>query len=1171
VTKRRILKWIAIALLILILLILCVLSLAYFLLATERGFNITSNELNARVEGLEIGPVSGDLESGINTDFVNYKNDQLSMRASGIESSWRSGCLLDREVCIDNVIINEMNIETFANNAAPKQTTPADILLPDVNLPVSFSAKDVIVRSLSFKPPGDAPIQTLKNVKLSAYSAGSTIHIDQLHTQYENITVNANGKITPEGDYPLSMNIDIDVEKLLDEHDISAVIRLNNSLEKLDINVSVSGAITAQLQGRVSPLDKTLPVTLSLSASELGWPLDTHDVIKADTTALQVAGDLDDFSIALDTKLSGEQIPQSTLKLSGLANTERALLTDITVLTLDGFATGNAAVSWNNGVTWVTDLIAKGINPGVKYSGVDANLNALLRANGTVVDEQWTVQLSQANLDGELRGQPIDLNAILQKKVDDTWELNTFTLNNGANNIAAAGELTDRWDLDAQIELPQLNNLLPDLNGSINANIKMDGELKTPNAVVTANADQVSFQDTAINALALNANIQRGGLEPSELKLSASSIRFGEQQLLNSRLALDGTRAEHAIKLFTDGPEKTSIDLVSKGSLSENFDWNGVLDAVAIEVPAHKLVLDRATPLQWNNDIKKFSVDAHCWNVQDAQLCLKNKILAEPEGTANIELSNYALAQLNPFLLADSTMAGILNTSLIVNWGQQYAGGFNASMDTKVNGGALKVDEPTRQIITFQYDNLSLEAKADGDSVSSKLIIDSNSMGQANLDVSLDPSASNKPISGNLQIDGFKLDFLKAFLPEYENIAGVLSTDGVISGELKDPLYDGTVNIDSLVLQDESLPLSVDGGDISAKITGKQASLKGQLQSGTGQLKLNGNADWNNANWRSDIQIEADNLTIVQDPITNSIVSASVDISATPNNIKVRGDINVPLADINIKEIPSGATAPSDDVIIIEDVFSQTQANQARQNADTAIDVVLTVNLGNKVNLSGYGLNASLTGDMEITQRTPNPLQLGGEIRIVKGTYKQYGQNLTVSDGQILFVGPLDQTLLDIDAVREVENGERIAGLHLDGQLSDPAVTLFTEPADKTQEQILSYIILGRDLSESSDQESNLMASAVLALAIKGGQPVTKKLAESLGLQEISVDARGRGDSTEVVVSGRVNDRLLLRYGRSVFDETINLYLRYDLTKQLYLEAVGGAEQAVDLFYSFSF
>jgi len=230
------------------------------------------------------------------------------------------------------------------------------------------------------------------------------------------------------------------------------------------------------------------------------------------------------------------------------------------------------------------------------------------------------------------------------------------------------------------------------------------------------------------------------------------------------------------------------------------------------------------------------------------------------------------------------------------------------------------------------------------------------------------------------------------------------------------------------------------------------------------------------------------------------------------------------------------------------------------------------VKLGDDVNLSAYGLNASLTGNMQVSQRSPNPVQLGGEITIVSGVYKQYGQDLKVTDGQILFVGPVDQTTLNIDAVREIDDGDqRIAGLHITGQIENPEISLFTEPADKTQESILSYIVLGRDLGDANSQESNLLASAALALTLRGGRAYTDDIAEKLGIQEISLDARGRGDTTEVVVSGRVNDRILLRYGRSVFDDTYTLYLRYDITKQLYLEAAQGTARAVDIFYSFSF
>jgi translocation and assembly module TamB len=138
--------------------------------------------------------------------------------------------------------------------------------------------------------------------------------------------------------------------------------------------------------------------------------------------------------------------------------------------------------------------------------------------------------------------------------------------------------------------------------------------------------------------------------------------------------------------------------------------------------------------------------------------------------------------------------------------------------------------------------------------------------------------------------------------------------------------------------------------------------------------------------------------------------------------------------------------------------------------------------------------------------------------------------------------------------------------------VASPEIVLFTEPGDKPQDSILSYIVLGRDIKETTDQEANLLATAALALTVKGGRSLAGGIASALGVQDFAFETRGRGDDTELVVSGRLNDRLLLRYGRSVFQPISTLYLRYDLTKKLYLEAAQSSlEQAVDLFYSFSF
>jgi translocation and assembly module TamB len=356
-------------------------------------------------------------------------------------------------------------------------------------------------------------------------------------------------------------------------------------------------------------------------------------------------------------------------------------------------------------------------------------------------------------------------------------------------------------------------------------------------------------------------------------------------------------------------------------------------------------------------------------------------------------------------------------------------------------------------------------------------------------------------------------------------------------------------------------------------VKGSRAFIDGSLASNKGSIDIEGSASWRELSaWSANVTLTGKQLKIQSDPVQESQVNHKIKINAAPGRIQIGGTVDIPKASIDVAELPQGAARVSSDVVVIEDIDETVLPTTiVAKNSNMQILLDVDVSLGDDVELSAYGLKANLTGDMNIRQRSPKPVQLGGEIAVVDGIYKQYGQNLK-ANGQILFVGPVNQTRLDIDAVRTIEAEDRVAGLRIQGTVASPEIVLFTEPGDKPQDSILSYIVLGRDIKETTDQEANLLATAALALTVKGGRSLAGGIASALGVQDFAFETRGRGDDTELVVSGRLNDRLLLRYGRSVFQPISTLYLRYDLTKKLYLEAAQSSlEQAVDLFYSFSF
>ena len=76
---------------------------------------------------------------------------------------------------------------------------------------------------------------------------------------------------------------------------------------------------------------------------------------------------------------------------------------------------------------------------------------------------------------------------------------------------------------------------------------------------------------------------------------------------------------------------------------------------------------------------------------------------------------------------------------------------------------------------------------------------------------------------------------------------------------------------------------------------------------------------------------------------------------------------------------------------------------------------------------------------------------------------------------------------------------------------------------------------------------------------------------EDSGSNGLALDTEGVGDSSQVVVSGYVLPGLQVKYGVGIFDSLATLTLRYRLMPKLYMEAVSGVDQALDLLYQFEF
>ena len=1177
-------------LLVLVLLLLIVIAVVCWLTGTDSGFARLSKLANDHVPGLSIDSATGNLVRGVNARSIDYVNDNLHLTASGLNTRWTASCLLANKFCLDELQIDTLEIETYATATDPSASTRTSAIeLPEISLPVAVDVTQATIGSLRFQGAGEVPVQILDDIRLSASADNSSVEIDTLSVIYNGLneqTINARlqGKVELSGPYPLDMLLQVNSDDVLPDtlpegSGKQALIiesQLSNSVTDLDISSHISGVVQLAVQANVQPLEPSLPATLKITADELGWPVQSRAQVLAREISIDASGDMNDYSFSIATGLSGEQLPDTQLALAGTANLERLKLQDITIDTLNGTASGEAQLSLSEPMQWTTSWNIDNIDPSLQVPDLDGQLGGQIRASGSIQQNQWSLKLDQAKVDGVLRGLPFHFDGKLSKGLNNLWFVEHVTLNNDRNQVRIQGVVGDTLDLKADIDLPQLQNFLPGLAGGFDARLTMNGAMTNPDINLDANAEVIYFNDILVQSLSINGDIQNLFADTSKLDVSVDSLRIGENTISETSLALTGKRSDHQLTLSARGPQDIDIALALNGNLNDALDWSGRLNKAQASLPPHQLTLSEPAAIGWQNNDKSVSVSAHCWLLDDEYpLCLQDDFSSAAQGSTTVSLGQCPLSLINPYLPDTVRLDGMLAANIELRRGGGGVDDIQAIVEATVGNASVQIVDSLGEAVSFEYDDVALNADLTSTDANATLSLKSSTsgsspMGDAEIQLRLNPSDPQDAISGSVTLQDLSLAVAEPFFPDVDVMDGMLSASGTLAGTIAAPLYNGTVTLDSPLVQTELLPLPITGGSITATVAGQRMTMRGDLLSNKGSVNVSGRGVLDPQKWNVDVSLTGEQLIIQREPLDTATVNGDIRIVVNNRRMSVTGSVDMPEADINVAELPEGAVTISNDVVFIDEVEEENpDLVAARSNPN--LSVLIDVTLGDKVSLSAYGLDAKLTGDMEVRIRGDRPLQLGGEIRVVDGIYRQYGQNLT-ANGEILFVGDVESTRLNIDAVRDISNEDRTAGLRIQGTASKPDITLFTEPSDKSEDAILSYVVLGRDINEASDQDADLLSTAALALAVRGGRTVGSGVASRLGVRDFGLETRGNGDDTELLVSGRLNDRLLLRYGHGVFDAANTLYVRYDLTKKLYLEAAQSVQEAVlDLFYSFSF
>jgi translocation and assembly module TamB len=461
----------------------------------------------------------------------------------------------------------------------------------------------------------------------------------------------------------------------------------------------------------------------------------------------------------------------------------------------------------------------------------------------------------------------------------------------------------------------------------------------------------------------------------------------------------------------------------------------------------------------------------------------------------------------------------------------------------------------------FPYRDLRLEVRVDEESMQAEMGLSFLEAGSAQASLQLRPEAESYRMDGRILAALDDLEWAGTLTPKVRDIRGRLNLDLALGGTLSEPAIEGFVRLEGgrALIPEAGLELEVP--HLAAEIESTEnIRLSGELRSGDESLHLEGDFGFAPEQGpRAEIWIQGENFLAVNRPDIRARLSPDLTVELDAERLSVRGEIVVPWARILPPDLPPGAVTVSRDAIVV--------GEEEEPGTGLPLDIRVRVLLGEDVRLQAFGLNAHLTGDIDVIDIQDRPPQILGEVSVLEGNYRAWGQNLAVEEGLILFQGPPDTPALNIRAVRNIPEHNVVAGLEITGTPQQLQSRIFSEPPmDDTE--ALAFLVTGRPLSGASRSDGNLLAGAAALWGLERGNLITQRLGNELGLDSVEIDTSEGFGQSALTLGKYLSPRLLLRYSLSLFDNSSRVTLRFELTPALSIETTSSAlNQTIDLIY----
>lgn len=869
----------------------------------------------------------------------------------------------------------------------------------------------------------------------------------------------------------------------------------------------------------------------------------------------------------------GPQKQQADIALTVRGTPELVELQQFDIVQKKGRLTATGKVNLKPQLAWTVDARGQDFDPGAFAVEWPGSLRFQLATQGKMTEQGPDATLKLTELRGKLRGRQISGDADMTLTAP-YLPAGTLALSSGNSNLRVRAAKGEKINATIMANVASLNDWLPNSGGQLVANFRVLG--KWPDVAINGNVRgrELHMEEMRLQEITLDADVNKP-LDPEgavKLRMAGLSAAGFEFETLQANAS--GNSASHRAEVNTRG-KPLAFAIAVEGGRKED-GWSGAVQRLVLDVKdAARLSLREPANVVVNTQEQKTAVDVSraCFVDRDIELCLQGEM--RPDGSMH---GNYSLANV-PLALANS----MSTEDLPLRFKGMIQGRGDIRRDAEGNlYGTASLSSPSggmSRVLVFEgegqaaeeetllsYRDFRLEATLSGPdaraSIRTGLQENGSLQGEGEVRGLNQDSAQ---INANMNASLPDLAPFAVFAPQLANVHGRMDARGSVTGTLQEPVITGEVTAAELAADIPAVGLHLKNGrfDVRPKST-SEFQVTGGIESGEGALKFAGTASTSGA---INMQVDGDRFLAADIPGAKVLISPDIDVVRNEERTTLSGKVTIPAADVNLQKLPKGgdkAQAASPDVVVVD---AETQEDEAEKAIPLYANITVIVGGQDKgralqeeaVNLTGFGLVARVNGQLDVRERPGTETVASGDVNVT-GTYKAYGQDLTIQQGQLLYAStPLDNPSLRIEATRTVD--EVVAGLRIRGTAQSPELTVFSDPP-MGQANALSYIVAGKPLEDigSGSGEGDAMQAATRSLGAAAGGLLAKNLGRRLGADELSVQDNEMLGGAALTVGQYLSPRVYLSYGVGLFEPGEVITLRYKLSRSLSVQAQRGPE-----------